>query len=292
MKFKILIISLTALICFNSQELTAQDDLEKLLNDQAGDETNYVYATFKNSRVLNGQSIETLKSRNFEFRISHRFGEIDQGAYTLWGLDQANIHFSLEYGIFNWINVGIGRGTYEKTYDGFVKFRIIRQSAGARNMPVSLVYLSTIAINSLNEQALNDYFTNRLSYCHQLLIARKYNESISFQLSPTLIHRNFVETAIDINDLYAMGFGGRIKLSKRISFNAEYFHVVKPSSVDYAFYNPLSFGFDIETGGHVFQLHITNSLAMIEKGFIGETTGKWKDKGIHIGFNISRTFAF
>jgi len=291
MKFKIFLPFLITITSITAIRLIAQDDLEKLLDSQAGDEINYVYATFKNTHVLNGHSIETLKHRNLEFRISHRFGELSQGVYNFWGLDQANIHFSLDYGIYDWFNIGVGRGTYEKTFDGFVKFKIFRQTTGARQMPVSIAYLISIAVNSINEKALNDYFTNRLSFCHELMIARKLNDILSLQISPVIVHRNFVETAIDLNDLFALGLGGRIKLSKRISFNAEYFYVAKPSSVDYAFYNPLSMGFDIETGGHVFQLHLTNSLAMIEKGFIGETTGKWKNKGIHIGFNITRTFA-
>ena len=188
---------------------------------------------------------------------------------------------------------GIGRGNYEKTFDGFVKFSIFRQSKGERNMPVSISYLSTLALNSLKWDGPKKLpFWDRASYVHQLLVARKFSERLSLELNPTFVHRNLVATELDPNDLWALGVGGRFKLSKRVSVNFEYYYVVPPLH-DYQSkktYNPLSVGFDIETGGHVFQLHITNSVAMLEKGFIGETTGNWLDGGIHFGFNISRVF--
>ncbi len=271
----------------------AQDDLESLLDDETTDEKSFVTATFKNTRVLNGHSIEMMKPNELEFRISHRFGELNSGAYELWGLDQAHIHLSFEYGINDRITVGVGRGTYQKTYDGFAKFKLLRQATGSWSSPVSVVYVTSIAINSLKDEVLQDYFSNRLAYAHGLLIARKFSSKLSLQLSPHLVHRNFVETSVDQNDLFAVGVGGRYKLTKRISVNAEYFYVVEPSwSVPSTeIINPLSIGLDIETGGHVFQLHITNSLAMIEKGFIGETRGDWLDGGIHFGFNVSRVFS-
>ncbi len=271
---------------------SAQDDLEAMLNNQTGEATSYATATFKNTRVLNGHSVEMVRPNELEFRISHRFGEINSGAYNLWGLDNAHIHFSLEYGINDWLNVGIGRGTYQKTFDGFVKARLLRQSSGDKNVPVSLTIMSSVAVNSLKEQALQDYFSNRLSYVTGVMIARKFTNRLSLQLAPHYVHRNFVEAATDLNDLFAMGFGGRYKLTNRVSLNFEYFYIAKPIGYQPStvYYNPLSIGVDIETGGHVFQIHITNSLAMIEKGFIGETTGNWLDGGIHIGFNISRVF--
>ncbi|MCX6256993.1 MAG: DUF5777 family beta-barrel protein [Bacteroidia bacterium] len=291
MKINLYILAVAVVFSTVVIKANAQEDLEKLLNSNITQQPDYTFATFKNTRILNGHSIELLKHKNLEFRISHRFGTLDMGAYNLWGLDQANIHFSLDYGIFDWLNIGVGRGTYEKTFDGFVKFRLMRQSSGMINRPVSVVYISTIAINSLDDPELNHFYTNRLSYCNQILIGRKFNDYFSLQLSPTVVHRNYVATAISMNDLYALGIGGRIKLTKRISFNAEYYYVAKPAGFGTEIINPLSFGFDLETGGHVFQLHLTNSLAMIEKGFIGETTGRWKYKIIHFGFNINRTFA-
>lgn len=287
-------LSIIIIFILFSTSLFAQDDLMNLLNQNTPPEINYTTATFKSTRIMNGHSIERMPSGQLDFRISHRFGTLNSGAYNLFGLDQANIHFSLEYGITNWMMFGVGRGTYEKTFDGFTKFSILRQSTGARVMPVSLSLFTSAALNSMkwSDPARNNYFSSRLSYTAQLLVARKFSQGFSFQLSPTFVHRNLVVTELDPNDLYAVGAGGRMKLTKRISLNAEYYYVVNANNtyMSQPVYNPLSVGIDIETGGHVFQIIFTNSLAMIEKGFVGETTGQWKHGDIHLGFNISRVF--
>jgi hypothetical protein len=275
--------------------LFAQDDLMDLLDKNAGPETNYATATFKSTRVMNGHSIEHMPPGQLDVRISHRFGTINAGIYEYFGLDQSNVHFGLDYGIFKWLMIGVGRGTYEKTYDGFAKFTILRQSSGAKVMPVSVSWFSSFAITSLRwaDTSRTNYFSSRLSYVHQVLIARKISSSFSIQLAPTLVHRNLVATEFDPNDVYSIGAGGRMKLTKRISLNAEYYYMINPKSyMSKKVYNPLSVGFDIETGGHVFQFIFTNSVAMIEKGFIGETTGRWLKGDIHFGFNISRVFTF
>jgi hypothetical protein len=282
-----------ALILMGPLVLTAQDDLMDLLGDPADQDVSFATATFKSTRIMNGHSIERMAPGQLDFRISHRFGRINSGAYEFWGLDQANIRLGLEYGITKWLMVGVGRGTYEKTFDGFAKFSVLRQSAGAKEMPVSLSVFTSAAIRSLKwpDENRENYFSSRLSYVGQVLIARKFSQSLSFQLTPSYVHRNLVSTELDDNDLWSIGAGGRVKLTKRISFNAEYYYLLNPT--DYfsqAVYNPLSLGFDVETGGHVFQIIVTNSVAMIEKGFIGETTGQWSNGDIHLGFNISRVF--
>jgi len=267
--------------------------IDDLLDEVSESSTEYVSATFKSTRIVSGHSIERMPAGQLDFRISHRFGPVNGGAYEFFGLDQASMRLGLEYGITDWLMAGIGRGTYEKTYDGFLKFSVLRQSRGKKAMPVSLSYLSTIAVNTMKWTGDGDLpLWDRASYVHQLLIARKFNERLSLELNPTFVHRNLVNTELDPNDLWAVGVGGRFKITKRISFNAEYYYVVPPLH-DYQStetYPPISLGFDIETGGHVFQIHFTNSLAMIEKGFIGETTGNWLDGDIHIGFNLSRVF--
>jgi len=270
-----------------------QEDLMNFLNQDTLQEITYVTATFKSTRIMNGHSIQRMPSGQLDFRISHRFGKINSGPYEFFGLDQSKIHLGLEYGIFDWLMAGIGRGTYEKTFDGFAKFIIFRQSSAARHIPVSVSFLSSIALKTVKwtDPSKTNYFSSRLSYVNQILIARKINQGFSVQLSPAFVHRNLVATELDPNDLWALGAGGRIKLTKRISFNAEYYYLINPKTyMSQQVYNPLSIGFDIETGGHVFQLIFTNSEAMIEKGFIGETTGRWSKGDIHFGFNISRVF--
>jgi hypothetical protein len=123
-----------------------------------------------------------------------------------------------------------------------------------------------------------------------MIIARKFSDKLSLQLSPTMIHRNLVLTTEDENDVYAIGTAGRYKLTKRTALNAEYFYVLPGETAD-NFYNSLSVGFDIETGGHVFQLHLTNSQGMIEKFFIPANAGRWSKGDIYFGFNISRVFS-
>jgi hypothetical protein len=242
---------------------------------------------------MNGHSVESMPPGQLDVRISHRFGTFNSGGYNFFGLDQSNIHLSLEYGIFKWLMIGVGRGSFEKIFDGFSKFTILRQSSGAKVMPVSVSVLSSVALKSLKwtDPTRTNYFSSRLTYVWQILVARKISQGFSFQLTPTYIHRNLVVTELDPNDLYSIGAGGRIKLTKRISLNAEYFYLINPRTyMSEQVYNPLSVGFDIETGGHVFQLFFTNSVGTIEKGFIGETTGQWKKGDIHFGFNISRVF--
>jgi hypothetical protein len=284
-------ISLFSLLISGS--VCAQDDLMNMLNDSTPPEINYTTATFKSTRIMNGHSIERMPPGQLDVRISHRFGTLNSGIYNYFGLDQSNIHLGLEFGIFKWLMIGIGRGNYEKTYDGFAKFSILRQSTGAKKMPVSLSVLSSASVTTLKwtDTSRTNYFSSRLTYVYQVLVARKMNQTFSLQLTPTFVHRNLVATELDPNDLYVIGAGGRIKLTKRISFNAEYFYMVNSKKyMSTKIYNPLSLGFDIETGGHVFQLIFTNSVAMIEKGFIGETTGDWLKGDIHFGFNISRVF--
>lgn len=273
--------------------LKAQDDLMNLLDENTARETNYTTATFKSTRVMNGHSIERMPPGQLDFRISHRFGTLNSGAYNFFGLDQSNIHLSLEYGITKWLMIGAGRGSFEKTFDGFTKFSILRQSSGAVNMPVSVSVVTSAALKTIKfpDQNRTNYFSSRLAYTAQLLVGRKISQALSLQLAPSYVHRNLVSTELDPNDIYSVGAGGRIKLTKRISFNGEYYYMINPKT-DFSqkIYNPLSLGFDIETGGHVFQLIFTNSLGMIEKAFIGETTGTWTKGDIHFGFNISRVF--
>jgi hypothetical protein len=281
------------LFFLSSSWIFAQENLMDLLNENALPEINYTTATFKSTRIMNGHSIEKMPPGQLDFRISHRFGTINSGAYEFFGLDQSNVHFSLEYGILKWLMVGVGRGTYEKTFDAFTKFTLLRQSTGARVMPVSVSLFSSASLKSVKwtDETRTNYFSSRLSYVGQILIARKINQGISVQLTPSYVHRNLVATELDPNDLWAIGAGGRMKLTKRISLNAEYYYLANPKTyMSQSAYNPLSVGVDIETGGHVFQLIFTNALAMIEKGFIGETTGRWGKGDIHFGFNISRVF--
>ena len=282
---------------FSPLLLTAQDDLLSLLGEEKT--TNYATASFKTNRVINGHSIENTAAGVLDFKISHRFTQLRQGIYDIFGLDGASIRFGFDYGITDRLMIGVGRSSKEKIIDGFAKYKILRQSSGVKNMPLTLSYLidSQIKTVAFSDASRDNQFSSRLYYTHQLLIGRKFSDRLSLQLMPTLVHRNLTSTPEDKNDVMALGIAGRIKLTKRVALNAEYYYVPE-GQIATAYVNSLSVGFDIETGGHVFQLHFTNAPDMTYKGFITETQEDWVFKGsdgrmlsgLRFGFNISRVF--
>lgn len=294
MKNKLVIVLVFFLfVVLNSFPVLSQD-LDALLEKEASPASTLATATFKSTRIVNGHSIERMKKNQLEFRISHRFDQLNSGANNLFGLDYGKIHFALEYGLTDWLEIGVGRGSEEKTFDGFGKLSILRQSHGAKFMPVHLSYLISTEYISSDTNPLMKTTASRMAFVQQILIARKFNEQLSFQLTPTFIHRNQVPLETDRNDLFAVGAGARYKLSRRIALNLEYYYVYRANAaaLPAVYYNPLGIGIDLETGGHVFQIMLTNSQSMREAGFIGKTTGSWGAGGIHLGFNISRVFSF
>jgi hypothetical protein len=271
--------------------MSAQDDDLLSLLGEDEDAIDYATASFKTNRVINLHSLESTAKGVLDFKIGHRFGALNGGPYEFFGLDQAYIRLGFDYGLSDKLTIGIGRSGYEKALDGLVKYKFLRQSTGRVNMPISAGLLLTSAIKTLKFDVpeRTNYFSSRISYVAQLIIGRKFSDRVSLQFSPTLVHHNLVATKDLKNDIVALGLGGRVKLSKRIAINGEYIYLV-PGQVADNVKNSLSVGVDIETGGHVFQLHLTNSRSMIEKGFITETTTSWANGGIHFGFNVSRVF--
>ncbi|MDB0002252.1 DUF5777 family beta-barrel protein [Salibacteraceae bacterium] len=275
----------------SSLVLNAQESMLDLLSD---DEPTVDYATagFKTTRIINGHSFEMNSEGVLDFKISHRFGRLNGGAYELFGLDAASIRIGLDYGVTPWLNVGVGRSSVGKVYDGFVKMKFLRQQTGKRNIPISMLWVSDMAVSSLKNtnSEIEPYLnSHRLFYTHQLIVGRKFTDGISVQFMPSIVHRNFVMTRAESNDVLVLGVGGRMKLSKRVALNVEYYYTL-PNQLDPRYTNSLSIGFDIETGGHVFQLHFTNSTGMVENAFMTETTGDWLKGDIHFGFNVSRVF--
>ena len=287
----LIIIFLFFTLCFSNFKLFAQDDLESALNDsEKGKEKKkeYVTAAFKSSRLINLHNSERLAKGSLEYRICHRFGPLNGGAYTFWGLDQADIRMGFEYGLSNWVHVGVGRSSYQKTYDAFAKVAIIKQS---NLMPVSLTYMGSVAVNTVRD--VSPDFNGRLAYVNQLIIGSKINSRVSLVFVPTFVHRNLVFEVNDAVSTTALGIGGRFKITKRLTFNAEYIYRVPPSQKNAAFNNykdAFSVGIDIETGGHVFQLTFSNSRGMFDKAYLVETTGSWGGGDVLFGFNLIRNF--
>lgn len=259
------------------------------------DETpKYVTSTFKSTRIVTAQSVRTLSKGNLDFRMSHRFGSVENGLYDLFGLDQAIARFAFDYGVTDDLMVGVGRTSANKIYDGFIKYKILKQEIDG-GMPITLAWNSLMEIKTQKQTQSNFPYSGRIAYAHQLMIARKFTKSFSMQLTPSIVHFNMIEDRDGENTRFALGTGFRYKLSNRVSINAEYFIRLNEDDLDLVptskpYQNALSIGFDIETGGHVFQLHFSNSRNMTDASYIDRTTGDIGDGGIYFGFNFTRTF--
>lgn len=267
----------------------AQDDLLDEIDKE--DSIRISDAAFKGQKIVNFESTKLLNQREFYFVISHRFGSIKNGFDDFFGLDFANTRIQFIYGFTDGFNLSISRHSFNKTYEMYGKYRILQQQ---ENIPVTVVGFTQGAINTLLDEVLIQRpvdFSDRISFTQQLLISRKFNEKLSLQLMPTYFYEAYVDYAPQNNDQIALGIGGRYKLGKRWSINLDYgIHLNRASGSP--FVNPLSIGVDIETGGHVFQLHFTNAQPTFESGFLGNANGDWSEGDIYFGFNLSRVFNF
>ena len=283
MKFALLFVSL-----LTASSIFAQDDLLKLVKEDKPNKE-YVENAFKSSRVINGHSIEMIAKGNLDFRILHRFGLINSGAKNFFGLDQATMRIGFDYGLSTNLTIGVGRSTLNKEFDGFLKWRILRQTTGEKAFPFTVVFVNGITINTLpwTDPTRDNKFSSRVGYYHELIIGRKFSNVFSMQLAPLMVHRNLVMLKSDDNDAFALGVGARFKVSRRVAFVADYHAILSGLNKD-IYHSPLSLGVDIETGGHVFQLHFSNADGMNEKAFVTGTTNKWGD--VRFGFNLSRMF--
>lgn len=272
------------------------DKLLDELNDDAGDgKKELVTSTFKATRIINSSTVENLAPGVLDFRILHRFGSVSDGVDNFFGFDNATTRIGLDYGVTKWLMVGLGHNTLFKANDGFVKVKLLGQRKDGT--PLSVSYFGGMSVDGGDAPALPPgmewYFTHRMAYAHQLLLARKFSNRLSLQLMPTVIHQNLVDSSKWSNTTYGIGVGGRIKVSNRVAITGEYYFRANNSDMllsGATTYNSLSIGCDIETGGHVFQLFFTNSGGMTERSFVTQTTDTWEKGRIHFGFNISRVF--
>lgn len=278
--------------------MNAQDDLLSEIDTTATNET--VASAFKSLKIVNLESTKLAAKGDFYFIVAHRFGFIDKGFDDFFGLDNANTQLKFLYGVNDWLTVHIGRSGFQETYDLAAKYRLYAQKENG--FPVTVVGFNSLAINSeLKEEDFPKLqFENRLSYVAQVLISRKFSEKLSLEIAPSVFHENTLRDLLDVNNAlilpnpqdntqFAIGLGGRYKLTNRWSVNVDYAaHLNRASQSNYK--NPLSIGVDLETGGHVFQMHFTNAQAMHETGYLGQTVGDWSDGKIAFGFNLVRVF--
>lgn len=261
----------------------AQDNLLDILENNSNEKT--IAPSFKGLQIVNLQSTKLPIKNDFYFVISHRFGSLEDGINTFFGLDNATTKLGFIYGIQDWISVGISRHTLNKAYEGSLKYRLLKQN---EKSPITLVGYQTIQINSQLDKDVypNLTFENRLTYASQALISHAFSNSLTAEVIGSYVHKNVYNPDIENRNQFSIGGGGRLKLSKRLSLNAEYMYSNHPS-----FYNnPLSLGLDIETGGHVFQLLFVNSQGMTESSYLTNATGDWSKGDIYFGFNLYRVF--
>lgn len=286
------LVSLVILACSWSSLVYGQDDLMNLLEEELleeGKDTGEpVSAVFKSTRLILGHTTKTRNKGELELLISHRFGRVNTGSHELWGLDNSSVRIGLEYGISERLDIGIGRSSFDKSFDFFGKYKLIRQGAGG-GKAFSMVLLSSLAIRTTPKDDPSYEFSERLAYTYQAIISRKFNSNFSLQISPTYLIRNRPVDLTDEDKLFAIGIGGRFKVTKSVSINMETFQRMNQEANSTEF-NAVSVGVDIETGGHVFQLHFTNSQMTFERAFLAETFDDFFNGDIHFGFNISRTF--
>lgn len=272
----------------------AQTNLDSFIVED--EKPTYVIASFKATRIVNAHSIETVRKGILDFRITHHFGDVagsNGGAHTLYGFDNASdIRFGFEYGITDRLTAGFGRSKVAENLDFFMKYRLLRQTLDNR-MPISITVFADMVVTPQKNTGIYSEFVNRMSYVYELLIARKFSKSLTLQLMPLYLHRNYVNNANDNNGLFSLGFGGRVKLTKRFALLGDvYYNFSNYLTPANSFYLPVGVGVEIETGGHVFQLFFTNNAAIIENSYIVDTRSSWGKGEFKIGFTISRDFAF
>lgn len=272
------------LILFSSSIYFSQEDLLSFIDDEEPASLP-IQSIFKATRIVNAQSVEMARSKTLEFIIFHRFGSMSNGFYDLYGLDEASVRFDLSYGLNENISLGFGRSSYLKTYDFFYKLKLLSQKSKPSYSFASVVLFSKLEIATINKTL---EFKNRLIYDVQLLIARKINQNFSIQIMPTVIHKNLIQTEDISNNLFSLGMGGRAKVTKRVSFNIDTF--IPLGNRRTSFNQSWGLGCDIDTGGHVFQLLVTNAQGTFESSYIENATGNIKDIEIFFGFNITRSF--
>ena len=302
-----------------SSFVSAQDLIDELGKEESKKTREYVFATFKSTHLIHGQTIEMTKKNALDFRIAHRFGNIassnNEHIHNMFGFDQAaDILFSVDYGILNNLSVGAGRakgnGPVNELWFGNVKYRVLEQTKDFK-IPVSISLLAQTSISSKRRtldapESITSFpkWYHRFSYNVQAMIAIKATPWLSVQLTPSFIWRNLVAEN-DKNGLFVMGFSARAKVNKRSAIVFEYFLPITKNNATFrqyfpmvrgiknaGYYPPLNIGYEIETGGHVFQINLTNTAGLLENDFLAYNPHNWAQGQFRLGFTIARTFQF
>ena len=286
LKKSLLILMVLPCFCFGQE-----NDLLKELESLSQNENSFELPAFKALQIGNLQSTKVIDKGDLYMVVAHRFGYLKSGIDEFYGLDQANTKIQLLYGLRENLQVGVSRDSYEKTYSGTAKYRIMNQSD---RIPINISLYGSVDIDSQLKKKVYPGLQpfDRFSYTGQLLLSRRFSEKLSLEIAPIYVRHNLQNlnyTKTLTYDQFLLGVGGRQKLSKRFSFNVDYAYSFSKNK-NSLYKNPLTIGVDIETGGHVFQLLFTNSRASNDSSFLTETTGDWSKGEISFGFNIVRVF--
>jgi len=287
-----------AILFTSSVYAQSADSLMKSMTDTA--KIRSINPTFKSTHIVLSHSTETEKKHDLDLRIRHHFGDIGGefgSAHTLYGLDVAtDLFIGLDYGITDKLTVSIGRSKHDELFNGYLKYKIIEQGGGKNgNIPLNITVLGQMGWIAREPFSTTEFtsYANRFSYFLQPIFSRKFSQRLSLQVAPSVLFRKNVIDIRDPENLFSIGFAGRFKLSKRLSFIADYTLINglnRPVDLSQKFYNPLGVGLEIETGGHVFSLNFMNSEYIAENSFIADTQKSWKHGGVRFGFTISRNF--
>lgn len=276
-----------------SNSLFSQDSLEDILGSTSSS-AKPISTTFSSTRIVNSHSVEMIPKGVGEFRISHRFGTIEEGFYDIFGLDQAKIRLGYDYGVTDKIMVGFGRNSHKKVYDIFGRFSFLNQTID-NSTPITLQYLFASSMKTLR-YGKKIPFMQRFAQINQVLIAKKIN-NLSLQIMPSIMIHEY--EGYDKKIFSGVGAAARYLVGKRVAINIEYFARLRHNEngsqefnrIFNENYNSLGLGIDIEAGGHVFQFHFSNTNTMNEQAFMFETDKTWEKGEICFGFNILREFS-
>lgn len=282
------------IITFSTNSKAQEKDVFAELDEMTEEGDHEVIAAFKSTRLMLGQSIERVRKDQLHFRISHLFQKI-LGIQNFFGLDNLNnMHFSFEYGLTDHVQVGLFRSNNrDKLYAGTLKLSLLRQKSGKKKFPFSLSYYGSVGYKSgdFDPVERDEYFEGRFDFVNQILIGSKLTEKISMQVAPMWVHRNLTETIEEPNDVYSIGLGGRYLFSRSMSVNVEYYPTIPNFDTHDPAKDMFTIGFDLETGGHVFQLFFSNAFALHQSKFgINQNGNFFEKREINFGFSLLRTF--
>ncbi len=278
-KLKIILISFFALPLFVFSQETVKDSIIDKPERPA----------FESSTIINNPS-NVLHSKNtLEVQMSHRFGLINGGTNDLAGFwAPSNIRIGLSYAILDRLTVGFGTTKFNRLQDFNWKAALLRQTRSGK-IPVSISYYGNFTIDARKKENFS-LIQHRYSFFNQLIIAKRFNQKFSFQVAPSVSHYNLVDKEMK-NDMFAIAFGGRYKVSSQTSILVDYSQPITKFAMNTPEYG-LSLALEFATSGHVFQLILSNYNGIVPQKNYMFNQNDFFEGDFLIGFNITRNYNF